>query len=186
MLRNLLIVVVIVLTSVVCSVQAAQVNSTWVGGYGDWGSATMWNPVIVPNNNGSQTFAVTIDGSSETADVQIGGSFTINSLATYGDVDLQNWGEPILGLTVLNGLNNYGELELQVSIFGDVINNSNAYMHFYTHINIYGDLINSANATMEFQNIDMDVEGNGDGGRIINNGLIQCSENGGPGEESLF
>jgi hypothetical protein len=165
---------------------AAQINSNWVGGHGDWNVASNWSPAIVPDN-GADTYAVTIDGSIETATAGFYDSFTITSLATYGDVHLERWEfGPIWGLTVLEGLNNYGSLHLDVSIHGDVTNNPNAYLQFYTHINIYGDLINSANAVMEFQNIDMDVEGDGDGGKIINNGLIRGIKNGNPGEEALF
>jgi len=166
---------------------AAQINSTWVGGYGDWASASMWNPAIVPNNNGSQTFAVTINGSSETAGVQIYDSFTMDSLATYGDVELENWATyPIWGLTVLNGLTNYGELLLDVSILGDVRNASGSTMNMDEHINIYGDLINDPGSTLLFRLIDIDVEGDGDGGKIINNGLVQCESDGSVGEVALF
>jgi hypothetical protein len=191
----------------VCPLFAEQINSTWVGGYGDWGSATMWNPVGVPNNGGSQTFSVIIDGTSENANVGFYNSFTIDSLVTYGEVRMDKLEfSPMYGLTVLNGLDNYGELDLYMSVDGDVnnhpnaaisidreieiwggvVNNSNATIDISEHVNIYGDLINNANGTIIFFQKDSDVHGNDNDGKVINNGLIQCFSDGSVGEVALF
>ncbi|MBN1795082.1 MAG: hypothetical protein JW804_00255 [Sedimentisphaerales bacterium] len=183
MFRKTLILTVILLT-MVCNLQAAQINSSWVGGYGDWGVASNWNPAVVPDNS-TDTYVVTIDGSSETAYVQIYDSFTMDSLASYGNVEIKN-SEIYPGLTVLNGLTNYGELLLCVQIGGDVHNTSGSYLKMEEHTNIYGDLINDPDATIEFRLIDIDVEGDGDGGKITNNGLIKCFSDGGPGEVATF
>ncbi len=205
MSKKMLLLSVSISILLVCSLSAEQISSTWVGGWGDWDITSNWSPAIVPNNGGSQTFAVTIDGSVEYVGVGFYQDFTIDSLTTYGDVELQKWVlEPIWGLTVLNGLTNYGDdveiripidgniinndgnLQICADVYGDVTNNSGATLDFSEHANIYGDLINNANATIEFQNIDTDVEGDGDGGKIINNGLIKCFPGGGVGEDALF
>lgn len=204
MFRKTFVLTTILSVLVVCDAWAAQINSTWVGGWGDWGVASNWNPATVPNN-GSNTFAVTIDGSTESVGVGLYNDFTINSLTTYGDVEIQKWIlEPMWGLTVINGLTNYGDdveirvwihgniinnagqLQIGADISGNVTNNSGATLDIYEHVNIYGDLINNTNGTMHFSETDIDVEGDGDGGKIVNNGLIQCFDNGGPGEDALF
>src|SRR4051812_35222867 len=41
---------------------ADQQLLTWNGGTGSWANSSGWTPAIVPNNNGTSTYAVTIDG----------------------------------------------------------------------------------------------------------------------------
>ena len=46
-------------------VSAGQTSSTWVGdtdGYGSWGDSSLWDPTVVPNNGGGNTYDVTIAG----------------------------------------------------------------------------------------------------------------------------
>ena len=158
---------------------AIQYN--WVGGeWGNWQTATNWNPVGIPQNS---TDVVTIDGGATHATVEILLYFTIDSLDTYNTVKLKKGGT----FDLTNGLTNHGVLQISdLEVYGDVTNYFGATLSFSEHANIHGDLINNVNATMEFQDIDTDVEGDGDGGRIINYGLIQCYPGGGVGEDALF
>jgi hypothetical protein len=62
MLKKVLILTPIVLVFSVCKLQAEVTHSTWVDGtQGEWGIASNWNPMQVPNNSDWRTFAVTID-----------------------------------------------------------------------------------------------------------------------------
>ena len=45
------------------AVGGGQTSSTWVGdtdGYGSWGDSSLWDPTAVPNNDGGNTYDVTI------------------------------------------------------------------------------------------------------------------------------
>ena len=47
------------------AVDGGQTSSTWVGdtdGYGNWGDSSLWDPTVVPNNGGGNTYDVTIAG----------------------------------------------------------------------------------------------------------------------------
>ena len=60
--KELVLAAVVVLAFWACDLEAAQIASTWVGGsQGQWGQASNWNPAIVPDNGGGDTFNVTID-----------------------------------------------------------------------------------------------------------------------------
>jgi hypothetical protein len=61
---------------------AADTISTWNGGSGNWSSAGQWTPAVVPNNTGSQGYAVTISNGTVTLDT----SPTIDSLTLNGSL----------------------------------------------------------------------------------------------------
>ena len=64
------IVLTVIVTILPISSYADTISSTWAGGeFGLWGEAENWDPVIVPDNNATNTFNVTIDGSSVEVDV---------------------------------------------------------------------------------------------------------------------
>jgi hypothetical protein len=64
------------------SARAQVINSTWIGQTGDnWSDASKWNPAIVPNNNGSQTFNVTAGVGSEYPGITLDIDVTLTSLA---------------------------------------------------------------------------------------------------------
>ncbi len=64
------------------STAAADTISTWNGGSGNWSNAAQWNPAIVPNNNGSQAYDVSISNGTASLDT----SPTINSLTLNGSL----------------------------------------------------------------------------------------------------
>ena len=128
-----------------CKVQAEveDVYSNWVGGeWGFWSHPSNWDPQIVPDNNPSQTFIVTIDSNRiGVGDVIIvlQPDHTIDQLNVYGEVKLEGrrWErEPYLRiLKPYNRITNHGELEIEeVDILGDVLNSSGAYLGGSFHI----------------------------------------------------
>ena len=214
MFRKVLMLTAIVLVFAACQLQAAVTNSNWVGGsQGEWGNANNWSPAIVPDNDGGNTFVVTIDSNSIGGGdvvVFLSSDYTINQLDCNGIVELGKVGFDRIELVLNpNGLTNYGELEIwregsqmvidgnvtnygsmefECDINGDVVNKSGATLDFWDHLNIYGNLYNEAGATLLFGDEDADIEGDGEGiSKIVNDGTIICQHDpGGPGEEDLF
>lgn len=162
MFRKVLALVAVVLAFGVCDLQAAQINSTWVGGAGgSWEEAANWSPAIIPHNDGTNTFNVTIaavitDGN----DINIGltQSHTINRMdcnVTGDDVELEfakwslNWIE--LRLDDPNGLTNYGALYIyKLNISGN-INNIAGASCYLNNMEIRGNIYNQANAKLELE-----------------------------------
>ncbi len=132
--KELVLAAVVILAFWACDLQAAQIASTWVGGaqgeWGgarQWGDASNWDPAIVPDNNATDTFAVTIDGGAGIAQVHLQQNRTIDRLDCYGQVwmymgvSVTVGGTPTvdgivnpvdLTLNEPDGLTNYGEFEL--------------------------------------------------------------------------
>ena len=85
---------------------AANVNATWNGGAGSWGTASNWSGNVVPNNAGGNTFSVFIDGANATNSlVTLDVSPTITNLTIDSDDQLsQNNGASlgVAGGTVAN------------------------------------------------------------------------------------
>ncbi len=195
MFRKVLALVAVVLAFGVCDLQAAQINSTWVGGsQGEWGQASNWDPAIVPDNNPTNTFAVTIDAGGDEVFVALQQWRTIDQLDCYGEVELQNWTSGWIKLTLVdaNGLTNHGYLEIEnIEINGNVTNLAGATLDSW-NMDIGANLYNQAGATIEVEG-ESDVEGDlqNDGTitiihasdlwchqQVINNGLINiyCGE----------
>jgi hypothetical protein len=66
----------------------------WIGGTGSWDVASNWNLGVVPNDNGSTTYAVTINSGSVTADgsvevdtLTIGNGATVEAVSSAFAVD---------------------------------------------------------------------------------------------------
>ena len=141
MFRNML-VLVIVFSFCVCSVQAAHYNSTWVGGsYGQWENAANWDPSIVPEN-GTDTFSVIINGGT----VELTENHSINSVDandTDGTVNLKRWTINPVVLTVSNGFTNHGELDTPNT----------------AHLHIHGPLINTVGAKIDIVSEELRVYG---------------------------
>ena len=163
---------------------AATINSTWVGGEdGAWENAANWSPAMVPDNNGANTFNVTIAAEIiEGNDISIGltQSHTINCMdcnITGDDVvlDFGKWTlENVeITLTDANGITNYGGLDFgQINIAGNINNVSGAYLCIEDSY-ISGNIHNQANAILDFEGL-IEVEGEKiqDGNNIENAGTI--------------
>jgi hypothetical protein len=188
MLRKILYLTAIILVFAASNLQATQIYVSWDGG-GDghsWSDANNWEPNIVPDNNVSNTFIVTIDSNSFSVDeieVDLQQRRDINSLDCYGSVRLESGMWYLPDLNISSGLTNHGNLALGVDIRGDVTNTAGTELEIWGHLNIYGNLFNQTGATIWFSHIDIDIE---DGGIIENDGLIICYAGGGPGEMPLF
>jgi hypothetical protein len=64
------------------SARAQVTNSTWAGQPGDnWSDASKWNPALVPNNTGSQSFNVTVNTGAEFQGINVDIDVTLNSLS---------------------------------------------------------------------------------------------------------
>ena len=87
MFRKVLFLVGAVSVLLAWNVQAAVINSTWIGGdKGSWGDPCNWDPDIVPRNSASDTFDVSISN----AHIWLDDYYDVNvsSLSIDGDVEL--------------------------------------------------------------------------------------------------
>jgi len=186
MFRKALTLTAIVLVFGACELQAAVIDSNWVGGEsGEWGNASNWSPAIVPDNGGGNTFFVTINSNYAGVDeVEVGlrQSWDVNTLDCYGVVRLESWRWYLPDVTVENGLTNHGSLALEVNIRGNVTNTAGAELEMGEHLNIYGNLYNNLGAIISIWRDDIDIEGD----MVQNAGLIFVSEGGNIGEELQF
>lgn len=154
MFKKLLVLTAIIFSVVVCDLQAAQINSSWVGGFPEdasWEQSSNWDPAIVPDNNVTNTFAVTIDGGGGYVRVGLLQWHTIDQLDCYDEVELQNWGSGRVELALVdaNGLTNHGYLVIEgPAINGDVTNLTGTMLEL-EDMGIEGDLYNPAGATTE-------------------------------------
>lgn len=217
MLRKVLFLAVTAAMFLFCyQAEATQISVSWDGG-GDghsWADPCNWNPNIVPDNNETNSFIVTIDSNNIGVDevlIFLGQSYVMDQLDCNGIVELGKvaFGSIELTLVFPNGLTNHGELEIwnegfqmvidgnvtnygsmeiECDIQGDVTNKIGATLEFWEHLNIYGNLYNEDSATLLFDDEDVDIEGDGVGvSKIENEGTIICQRDpGGPGEEDLF
>jgi len=155
MFRKVLILTAIVLVFSASGVQADVTHSTWVGGpFSEWGNANNWNPSIVPDNAGGNTFNVTINAGTGEVSIGLQHWRTIDQLDSYGNVELATWISNNLELTLEdpNGLTNHGELEVtgwDLDITGNITNQGGARFDSHAHsLDINGLITNSANATI--------------------------------------
>ena len=184
MFRKVLMLMSVVLVFSACEVQAAVIYSTWVGGeVGFWGDAANWDPAIVPDNGGGNTFVVVIDSTTigpNEVQVRLQQDHTVNQVDCYGDVDLQIWTYSHIDLTLedANGLTNHGELDLngddQFDIFGNVTNTTGARLDDLQDVDIDGSLYNHAGGRIRIEG-----EVSIDKGCILNSGTIFL----GPGDQ---
>ncbi len=102
MFKRLLVLMLIVFAVVVGDLQAIQINSTWIGGSEEdtsWERSSNWDPNIVPDNNATNTFAVTIDAGGGYVRVGLTQWHTIEQLDCYGEVELHNYTSGWIKLT---------------------------------------------------------------------------------------
>ncbi len=179
MFRQEFVLISILVVSLTCKVQAAQISVNWDGG-GDgysWGDMDNWNPNIVPHNTGPNTFAVTIDSGSSGVDVILNSSYMIDQLDCYGE-ETRLFGrslEPVtLTFSEANSLTNYGYLRFEIDIIGDVTNTNGAELYLHDDKNIFGNLYNHAGGIIEVTNADRDIED----GNVVNAGTIYATDGG--------
>ena len=144
------LVVTAVVTMFAVNSYAATINSSWVAvEWGQWGQASSWNPAIVPDNNPTNNFNVTINAGDVA--VMLEQTRTINSLDCFGEVFLQGTTNPILFFQG-QGLTNHGELDITgIWLNGDVNNLSGAFVEL-DNTEIFADLYNQNNAAIEVWN----------------------------------
>jgi len=152
MSKKVLILTAIVLVFAASNLQAAQIPVSWDGG-GDgssWNNANNWDPNIVPDNNATNTYAVTINAGGYVW-VGLQQSRTIDQLDCYGEFELHKWTSGLVELSLVNpsGLTNHGYLVIVgLWIEGNVTNTSGATLEL-EDMEIEGDLYNQAGATIE-------------------------------------
>ena len=154
MFKKVLFIATVILFFSACHIEAAVINSNWVGGSSnEWGNAANWNPNIVPDNNLTNTFAVTIDAGGDELFVGLQQSRTINQLDCYGEVFLRKWPHYWIELSLVgtNGLTNYGVLEIEeLNVNGNITNNPGAYIDILDLV-ITGNLDNPAGGMIEVE-----------------------------------
>lgn len=204
MLRKELALIAIVCTFWACNAQGEVTYSTWVGGpSGQWEENDNWDPFEFmsegPDNITGlpgHSYVVTINKPPLNIDEVTVGlyySHTIDRLDCYGKVNLENWSDHYVCLSIpesnppyppdVNCLTNHGDLSIEIDIRGDVTNIAGATLELGEHINIFGNLYNNAGGTITVDLTDIDVE---EGGEVYNDGLIRCISNGGIGETPYF
>lgn len=171
MSKKVLISTAIILAFAASDIQAAQIPVSWDGGgnYNDWDDPNNWDPNIVPDNNATNTFAVTIDAGGGYVRVDLRQSRTIDQLDCYGEVELASWDWTELTLVDVNGLTNHGYLDIEeVEIAGNVTNTAGAILEL-CDTEIDGNLYNQVGAMIEVE-FENDVEGDlqNDGTLTIN------------------
>jgi hypothetical protein len=143
MFRKMMLLSVTILGICTYDIYSAQVSCTWIGGgWGYWEDAGNWSCGVIPNNNATDTYAVTIDGGT----VEITANHTIDSLDTYdtyNKVNLKRWSLNPVVLTLTNSFTNHGELDTPNT----------------THLRIYGALINAAGAKIDICSEELRVYG---------------------------
>lgn len=174
MFKKTLFLAAVLSTLLACNSQGEVIHSTWVGGsQGEWGQASNWNPPIVPDNGGGNTFAVTIDTGDGKVSVGLREYRTIDQLDCYGQVDLFNQTPDWVGLTLVNsnGLTNYADLEIEgewrMEINGNLTNTAGKELELWGMMDIVGNLYNSADATIKAGGTDIGVDGDVDNSGTI-------------------
>ncbi|MHC4619352.1 MAG: hypothetical protein ACYTEQ_16525 [Planctomycetota bacterium] len=142
MWRKALFLVVVASSLLASKGEAAVIYSTWDGG-GDghsWADRLNWNPNIVPDNNATLTFAVSINGPSDgKTDVCLLHTRAIDQLECYDNVWLMGSTPNDICLTLEgpNGFSNQGNIRV-MGRFDDA-----------HHFRINGILRNESHATLE-------------------------------------
>ncbi len=152
MFKQTLIITIILSAISLTNARAAQIDSSWTlcDENGFWSDANHWDPNVVPDNNTSNTFNVTIDSTGCSWGIEIEfdkSDYIINTLDCYGDVELESlYNNSGIECNHPNGLTNYGDLLIDgVDIDANVTNNSGAKLEFEEfNLGLGGDLYNLA------------------------------------------
>jgi len=190
MLRKEIILIAIVVVFSTCGIQAAVIHSTWIGGnWGFWEQAANWDPAIVPDNNATNTFVVTIDSNRigvDSINVYLQQDRTVDQLDCYGDIELVNWTSNWIRLTFedANDFINHGNLEMweRYEIDGNVTNCTKATLYL-ENLAIQADLHNLAGGEIRVGG-EVDL---GNGGILKNEGrIIVIGPKGECGSDGIF
>ncbi len=141
---------IVLLTLLASAAPADVINSNWVGTDGYWNNPANWDPPIVPDNNATNTFSVTIDGGSgDKKHVYVLQNRTVNQVATYGNVWLESRTPDSIELVLddVNGLRNYGNLRIRGGSYNE-----------RAELTIYGTGRNESGATVELFGVTFEDE----------------------------
>jgi hypothetical protein len=189
--KKLIIVAIVAFISFCCAAEAEQISVSWDGsgdGY-SWGDPCNWNPVVVPDNNATNTFVVTIDSNRigvDSINVYLQQDRTVNQLDCYGDIELVNWTSNWIRLTFedANDFINHGNLEMweRYEIDGNVTNCTKATLDL-ENLAIQADLHNLAGGEIRVGG-EVDL---GNGGILKNAGrIIVIGPKGECGSDGIF
>ena len=159
--------------------QAAHYDSNWVGGpAGEWENEFNWNPALIPDNEGADTFDVSINSGGGEVQVGLLQSHDVNELDCYGNVDLEAWVSNWIQLILYNGLTNHNVLEIdEMNIYGDITNIPGAMLEL-DEIDVDGNIYNQENAIIVV-NGGVSIESNAAiGGNLENSGTIEVVPSG--------
>ncbi len=168
----------------VCSVHAQNTQSTWIGGTtGNWNTGTNWNPGVVPNNNGTNTYDVTINSG---ANVSLNTAAAINNLniASGNTLGINN----AQSLSIANGstIVNNGTLSINASSSatnlylagGNVSLEGTGTVSFSNSLSNY--IRDTADNGYRFTNVSNTIQGSGNIGYntigITNQSLINANQ----------
>ncbi len=177
----------------------AELGVTWNGSAGDfsWNTSTNWTPGDMPNNNGTNTFGVTIGLPGTT--VNLSGGITIDNLTMNSSTLNMYTGGPN-SLTLATGASSLSNSSI---VSGTITNNGTLTLNkttFYSSVLVNngtintgntaggpsvlsGTLINNAGASINVVNGSvLELEG---GGTYTNNGTINLGSTGAPAALAL-
>ena len=154
MSTKLTISTIALLAIFISTATAAQIPVSWDGGGNgsSWSDADNWDPNIVPDNNLTDTYTVTLDAGTGEIYVNLQQNRTIDQLDCNGVVALSGFQWRRLTLVDVNGLTNYGEFEMfqEMDIQGNVTNTAGAEM-WLEEISINGNLYNNAGGLLKYE-----------------------------------
>jgi len=166
---------------------AAPIGSTWNGGIGNWNNASNWDTdPLIPNNGGSNTFNVFIDGSKTgtTSDVSLDMTATIDNLTidTGDNLGINNVRALTLnGGTIANSgsiaLNSTGSYTYLKVSGGDVTLNGGGTVTLSYSTR---DVIQGVTSSDRLTNVDNTIQGAGRIGQnkmaLTNRGTIHANQ----------
>ncbi len=164
----------------------ADTLSTWNGSAGNWSDPTHWTPAQVPNNNGSQSYSVTVPTGDA---ISLDTNPTVNALTLNGGLstgyDPTNGQYTTLTVnrnTIVNGGisgNSFFVGWLDSLAVGGNLTNA-GYIAISGDLSVAGNLQNSGFLEPE----SIGLSGFGVGGTLGNTGTVQWGSNDSPGGNS--
>jgi len=161
-------ILVAALAILICAGGAfAQTPVATNGTNGNWSSTGTWNPGVVPNNGGGNTYTVQILNTPNPVNVTLDTNITVNSLSLQGGTTLSTTSA---GVLTLGSLDNSGDVEF--------VNGNGLTVNGTTSIGAAGQLSIGGGATATFNgnvtnggNFFMGLSGSG-GNTVTVNGSV--------------